>query len=142
MNVLLLYLYIQFGVALLFCLTGNLPGILVGLPLYGVVPAGLLIAAIRTKLWTRCPSIRKSDVVIASVAQLLFSAALAASVCYMFFPGPVARLFDHRMVTPEFYMPYFGLLGTVAYTLVMLPLAALILLRAFRCRTSAEVKVS
>lgn len=37
-------------------------------------------------------------------------------------------------------MPYFGLLGTAAYMFVMLPLALLILLRAFRCKSSADVK--
>lgn len=80
----LVYLKIHFIVSLLFCFVGNIQGILIGIPLYGVIQSWVLALAIKKEVWENYPYVHKSDVVLASFFMVVFTISIILSILYMF----------------------------------------------------------
>lgn len=123
---LLVYLKIHFTVSLLFCLVGNIQGILVGIPLYGVFQSWILAFAIKKEVWKIYPYIHKSDLLLASFFMVVFTISIIMSILYMFCKNCFPTL---AMLNSCTNVLYFGLWGTVIYIIVALPLIIRIFVR-------------
>ena len=123
MKALLVYLKVHFAVSLLFCLMGNIQGVFVGIPLYGVLQAWILALAVKNEIWKSCTYVHRSDVLIASLFMVVFSAAIVLNILYMFCKDCFPAL---EMLNSCTHVLYFGLWGTVIYILATLPLMMMI----------------
>lgn len=123
---LLVYLKIHFIASLLFCLIGNIQGVLFGIPLYGVFQSYILILAIKKEIYKIYPWIHKSDLLLASFFMVVFTISIILNILYMFCKNYFPTL---EMLNSCTHMLYFGLWGTVIYILVTLPLIIRIFVR-------------
>jgi len=129
MKVVLIYLKSHFVVSLFFCLMGNIQGVFVGIPLYGVFQAWILALAVKKEIWKYRTYIRRSDVLIASLFMAIFSAAIVLNILYIFCKDCFPVL---EMLNSCTHMLYFGLWGTIIYIIATFPLIIGILARKLR----------
>ena len=123
-----LYYYLKFHylLALVFCLIANIPGIFIGIPLYGVFQSWILLHALKKEIWKSYPCIHKFDVMYASSLIIIFTIAIILNILYMFYK----RLFPSILgLSPCTQLFFFGQWGTIIYITVTLPVLMCIVAR-------------